>query len=345
MGDEIIGGLISGGGSLLGSAIGSVSQYYTNKTNKEIAEANNMAMLQAMREQTKSEQDYNSASAQMKRAQIAGLNPMTLAGSQPTSASSSGVPGLDTPVMQNPFLGFRTGLNELGSAMIQGKQFDLQDRNLDIADLEAKIELMRVTGDLLKNSELTADDVNGIVKSIFGDSPQAPQFTSMFKDEYVKKRLIGEVELSDLSLKEKKYLYDWLDEFTNARYLMLLAETENQQTGSSVNRSRVRLDDSQISLNEVLKGVNEEKKKEIIQAIENMEAQWYSLDFQGKLDAEKLKRVAEISDAIVDDLVNSAKISKNEAEYFVWSTLLKSNNFWISRGFIPSDPDKPFNVI
>ena len=78
--EEIAGGLIGAGGSLVGSTIGAISQHYTNQANKEIAEMNNKAMLQAMREQTRADQTYNSASEQMKRLQIAGLNPLSLAG-------------------------------------------------------------------------------------------------------------------------------------------------------------------------------------------------------------------------------------------------------------------------
>lgn len=315
---EIAGGLIGGVGSIANSIISYLGASSVNETNKQIAEMNNRTMIQAMREQTKSEQDYNSASAQMKRAMIAGLNPQTLAGQTPATASSSGVPSLDSPVLQNPFTGFRSGLNDLGSAMIQGRQFDLQDRNLDLQDLSAKIDMLKVAGDLLKDTNVTSEDVNNIVKSIFGDSEDTISFENMFKDDFIRRRLRNEIEISDVDKDSKKYLYTWLDEMTNAQYVEILSRTENYQTGSKKMRS-------EISLNSIIGKLKESERKHVEQAISNMKEQWKSLNFQGELDVKKLERVAEISDSIVRDLVAKANISEDEAKYFIWRELNGTN--------------------
>lgn len=330
MSPEIIGGLISGAGSIVNSIISTIGGSTINKTNKEIAQMNNKTMLQAMREQTKSEQDYNSASAQMKRAMMAGLNPQTLAGQTPATSSSSGVPSLDSPVLQNPFVGFKSGLNDLGSAMIQGRQFDLQDRNLDLQDLSAKIDMMKVAGDLLKDTNVTAKDVNNIVKSIFGDSKDTVSFENMFKDDFIRRRLRNEIDMSDIDKDTKKYLYDWLDEMTNAQYLEILARTENYQTGSKKMRS-------EISLNSIIGRLKESEREHVEQAISNMKEQWKSLNFQGELDVKKLEDVAKISDAVVRDLVAKAHISEDEARYFVWREMNGVNPFFRYQPF--EDPD------
>lgn len=301
----ILGGVISGAGSLLSSGLQLAGVSMTNKTNKEIAESNNKAMLQAMREQTKSEQDYNSAAAQMQRAMVAGLNPMTLANQGPTSASSAGVPSLDSPVMENPFAGLDLGTNQLGSAIITARQQELQSEQLDIADFNSKVDMLRTVGELAKNSDLTSDDINMIIRSVAGeDSPNAPQLTTLFKDQHLKTRLMNGIEESNLSLNEKKYLYGWLDEMTNAQYLLTLAEIENKQTSSNLNRA--------------LEAMNKEKKEEIKQAIKNMKEQWKSLNFQGELDAQKLLSVAKIAEDIVRKIAAEAEITEDDAQAWLW---------------------------
>lgn len=323
--DPIIkGGLISAGGNLLSSGLGAIGSYMTNKTNKEIAQMKNEAMLMAMREQTKAEQDYNSISAQMKRHMLAGLNPLTLAEQGATSASSSGVPSLDSPVMQNPFGNFDTGLGHVGSSLIQAKQFDLQDRNLDVAEFESKLELLKVAGDLLKDSSMTSNDVNNIVKSIFGDSPDNVTFEGLFKDDLIKRQLKASVESSETDRDTKKYLYSWLDEMTNAQYLETLSRIEANQASSKKSRSDIDVNKSQINLNNTLASLNVEKRKEVEQAIANMEEQWKTLNFEGELSAAKLKELTTITDSVVQKLESEAKLTKRQAQFLVWQRINES---------------------
>ena len=305
--EAIAGGTIAGVGSLLSSGLGLIGTSMSNRTNREIARMNNKAMLQAMREQTASEQSYNSIGAQMARAQMAGLNPQTLANQGPTSASASGVPSLDSPVMQNPFAGFDTGLGQLGSAMITARQQQLQEEQIGVAEFESKVQMVKVLGDMAKDLNLTSDDVNNLVSSVFRGSDDQPRVASFMKDNLVKTRLNNLVQESNLSLDEKKYLSGWLDEMTNAQYMMLLADTENKQTSSNVNRSVERLNDA--------------KKREVEQAIKNMEEQWKSLNFQGEFDANKLKHIASMTDSLVKQLSSDAHISKQEARFYIWSKI------------------------
>lgn len=317
--EEIAGGLIGAGGSLVGSTIGAISQHYTNQANKEIAEMNNKAMLQAMREQTRADQTYNSASEQMKRLQIAGLNPMSLAGQSPTPVSASGVPNLDSPVMQNPFGEFDLGTNQLGSAMIQSASLDNQSRSIDVADFSSKVDMLKTIGDLSRDTNLTSDDVRNIVSSVMGnDNPYSSGLQDLVKDNHVVNRLNNEIKSSNLSVKEKEYLFGWLDEFTNAEYLSMLADIENKQTSSNLNRSSISLQRTQETVNRAIASLTNERKNEVTQAIANMKEQWKSLNFQGELDAIKLKRATELADNLVDKISYETKLSKSQAKSFVW---------------------------
>lgn len=303
----IAGGLISGFGSLLGSGISAISASNTNKTNKEIAQMNNETMLQAMREQTRSEQDYNSISSQMKRAITAGVNPMLLAGAQPTSASASSVPSLDTPVMQNPFANVDLGTSAIGSSMIQAKQLELQEKSLDVADFESTIKMLQTVGDLAKSGNLTSDDISSLVKSFIRPDKQG-SITSLAQDAYIKTMFTNAIETSNLDVKEKKYLFGWLDEMTNAQFTNILADTELKQTQSNVNRSISRLNDT--------------RRREIEQAISNMKEQFRSLSATADMDVIKLKKFAEYFDAEVKKLTNEANISEQDAKHWLWLRIL-----------------------
>lgn len=303
----IAGGLISGFGSLLGSGISAISASNTNKTNKEIAQMNNETMLQAMREQTRSEQDYNSISSQMKRAITAGVNPMLLAGAQPTSASASSVPSLDTPVMQNPFANVDLGTSAIGSSMIQAKQLELQEKSLDVADFESTIKMLQTVGDLAKSGNLTSDDISSLVKSFIRPDKQG-SITSLAQDAFIKTKFTNAIETSNLDVKEKKFLFGWLDEMTNAQFTNILADTELKQTQSNVNRSISRLNDT--------------RRREIEQAISNMKEQFRSLSATADMDVIKLKKFAEYFDAEVKKLSNEANISEQDAKHWLWLRLL-----------------------
>lgn len=306
----IIGSLISGLSSLGSSAISASAAADTNATNLKIAKMNNEKAIQLMREQTKLDQDYNSASAQMQRAMKAGINPMLLAGAQPTSVNAASVPNLDTPVMQNPFEGFDLGGSAMVNAYFQDKQVSNQEKALDIQDVESTIELLRVVGDLAKSQNLTSDDINELV-SKFVRPDRQNSIGPLLQDQAIKTRLANGIVSSNLDLDKKRYLMGWLDEMTNTEFMNLLADTENKQTSSLRNRSLVKLDES-------LRKLNEEKRKQVEQSIANMKEQWKSLNFQGELDAHKLLQVAEMSDAVVRTLVSEAEMAEDDAQAWLW---------------------------
>lgn len=312
MDPQIWAGIIGGASNLIGSQLSFSGAQMTNLTNKEIAELNNKTMIQLMREQTKSEQDYNSISAQMARAMAAGVNPMLLAGAQPTSASSAGVPSLDSPVMQNPFNGFDPGGTAIGNSIIQAKQMELQSENIDNAKLKTQIDLLQTVGQLVGNADLTSKDVNQIIRSVMGDQYGGSDIESLFRDQFTMTRLKNAIDISNVDKETKKYMYTWLDEITNAEFVNLLADTEQKQTQSKVNRSVSRMNDA--------------KKKEIDQAISNMAEQWKSLNATASMDIYRAKKFAKYFDATVDKLVADADISEQEALYWVWKQIIENNH-------------------
>lgn len=314
----LLGGMIGGVSSLLGSGMQVAGTYSTNKTNKEIAEMNNRTMIQLMREQTKSEQDYNSISAQMARAMAAGINPMLLAGAQPTSASSAGVPSLDSPVMQNPFNGFDPGGSSIGNSMIQAKQMELQSENIDNAKLQTQIDMLQTVAQLVGNADLTSEDVNQIVRSVMGDQYGGSDIQSLFRDQFTMTRLKNAIDISNVDKDTKKYMYSWLDEITNAEFVNLLADTEHKQTQSNVNRS--------------VESMNVAKKKEIYQAISNMAEQWKSLNATASMDIYRAEKFAKYFDATVDKLVADADISEQEARFWVWNQVITNNPRMVNIG-------------
>ena len=318
----VIDGIINGVASLVGSGLNAYGTNQTNQTNKEIAQMNNETMINLMREQTRADQTYNSIGEQMKRAVAAGVNPMTMAGAQPTSVSAAPVPNLDTPVMQNPFTGFDVGGTAFTNAMVQTKSLENQSKALDIQDFESTTELLRVVGDLAKSGNLTSSDINDLI-SKFLPADRQSTLGPLVQDQFIKTKFSNAVENSNLDTKEKKYLFGWLDEFTNARYIQLLADTENTQTGSNVNRSKVSLNSSQEKLNKSLASMNDEKAKEIRQAIKNMEEQWKSLNFQGELDASKLKDIPRYTEALIAKLESETNLSAKESQMLVLNWAMK----------------------
>lgn len=317
---EVLGSIISGAANLIGSSIAASAQNKTNLMNLQISRENNKAMLDAMREQTKADHEYNSIGAQMLRAIVAGANPMLLAGADPAQVSSAGVPSLDTPVFQNPYQGFAQLGANLGSAAIQAEQIALQEKQIDVAEFKSKIDMLQTIGELGGSIDWTSSELKGVIRAVFGDSFDSGSIGSFARDNMVMTRIRNTVESSDLDLKQKKYLFDWLDEFTNAQYINLLSESERNQTISKVNRSVASL--------------NKEQEKHVQQAVSNMKEEWNSIHAKGQMDLQRLLKFAVTFDAEVKKLQSEADIAENEAIYWIWHNVLKHGPSLMSPGII-----------
>lgn len=297
-------GLIAGISNIFGASVAAGAQQQTNKMNLQIARENNKAMLDAMREQTKADQTYNSIGAQMQRAMAAGANPMLLAGADPTSVSAAGVPSLDSPVMQNPYQSYSQMGASLGSAALHAEQLALQEKQINVAEFKSKIDMLQTIGELGGSIDWTSSELKGVIRSVFGDTFDADSIGAFARDNMVMTRIKNSIETSNLDKDTKKYLYGWLDEFTNAQYINLLSDTERNQTQSKLNRA--------------LESLNREKRDEITQAILNMKEEWNSLYAKGQMDLHKLERFAELFDAELNKIVAETKLTNEEASYLIW---------------------------
>lgn len=275
--------VLASGSSVIGSGLNLVGTVMTNNTNREIANANNQTMIDMAREQTRSEQNYNSIGAQMQRAMAAGVHPQLLAGAQPTSASSASVPSLDTPTMQNPFANFNVGGSAWVQASLQEKALGIEEKKIGIQEAQTTQQMIGFISDLLKNENLTGAEVQNIITAVMGNS--SPKLGTFARDNLVTTQIRNKIEKSNIDTDTARYLYSWLDEMTNAQFTNLLADTEQKQTQSNVNRS--------------IASLNAEKKNQVIQGIKNMEEQWKSLNFQGEFDAHKLKHVVELTNSFI----------------------------------------------
>lgn len=305
--------------AIVGTSLSADSAKSTNETNLAIAEKTNEAQLEAMREQTASDQAYNSMSSQMLRSMSAGVNPILAAGAQPTSVSSKNVPSLHSPQLQNPLADLadfgpsvgqqlQSASNSLVETKLRAEQLNLTESEIKLQDFKTRVDLLKTIGDIGGSSDWTSHEMSRVINTVMGDRFDASELGTFQRDQNVINRLHNGIESSNLDIKEKRYLFNWLDEFTNARYTQILADTEESQTQSYVNRSIARL--------------NESKRSEIDQSIKNMKEQWISLNASANMDIIKLEKFAKYFDAEVRKICSDAKISEMEAKHWIWSKIL-----------------------
>lgn len=312
--DPLIGSALVGLG---GSIIGGIGQSITNQQNVTAQERINQKQLDFAREQTRAEFEYNSIGEQMKRAMQAGVNPMLLAGAQPTSASASSTPSLDAPVRNNPFASVPNSAMSIGNNILQAEQLELRDREiqlqsqkLSIEEFISKNQLLKTILDTLGAKDLTSSEVQQIMNDIFPEMRESVTLPELVRDNYITTKLRNGIEVSNIDRDTKKYLYGWVDEFTTVQYMI--------QTG------QLNLQASQTSLNEALKSQSYAKVQHIYQAISNMREEFKVLEYQGKLSEEKAKYIEKTAKATVDHLVNLAGVSEQEAKYWVWKQVISN---------------------
>ena len=318
-------------GQCLAGVAGIAGGYMINKTNREIAEQNNWTMLQAMREQTKSEQDYNSRSEQMKRDMLAGVHPMLSAGAQPATASSSGIPSLDSPTLQNPFDGVDGVATGMVNTYLREKDLKVKDRSLDLTEAAQGIEALKAYTDLLKSGDITSTEANEIFSTILGNKYGDTVIEDLSRDQFITTKLRNGIESSNLDLAEKRYLFDWLDEFTNARYMFITAQAFESETSGFRNKADEERLKEVSKTEKTIQNLNEEKRKEVAQCIKNLKKQWDVLDFESKKAkalGEDIQKFVTQFDAEIKRIQNLANISEQEAKYWVWSKMLSEEVSW-----------------
>lgn len=311
--------------NLTGSIIGGIGASTTNTENVEAQERINQKQLDFAREMTQAEFDYNSIGSQMKRAMEAGVNPMLLAGAQPTSASASSTPSLDAPVKNNPFASVPQSAMSIGNNLLQAEQLELKDKELQLQsqrlsvdEFLSKNQLLKTILDTLGAKDLTSTEVQSIMNDIFPDLKDSVTLPELVRDNFITTNMRNAIDISNIDKDTKKYLFGWLDEFTNVQYMIQTNQLEVQ--------------DAEIKLKNALADESSANVRHINQSIANMREQFKTLEYEGKLSQEKAKYIEQTAKAIVDDLVNTAGISEQEAKYWVWKQCIQ-NPIKNSKGF------------
>lgn len=320
-----ISGLIGSGGSLLGSALSYYGTKETNKTNKEIAAMNNKTMLEAMREQTDRDQAYNSVGEQMKRAMAAGINPLTMAGVQPTNVGAASVPSLDTPVMQNPFDAVGNPALPLSDAPIKSKQLGLSEKQIDVSDFSSQVELVKTVADMAKSLNMTAKDANNIIQSILGDRYKGTPVESFAKDEFSMSMLRNQLMSMRLDNSVKSKELKWLDSLRGAQLALMTAQESRELKQIDFLGSQIDLNALEGKLQAASTKMTEAKTQELQQAVLNMREQWKSLNFQGEYDLAKAQNIRKMADALLKKMQADADLTATEAKYWVYSKLLNAD--------------------
>lgn len=297
-----------------GSLIGGIGSMITNHQNVKAQEQINKQQLDFAREQTEREFSYNSIGAQMKRAMEAGINPMLLAGANPTHASASSTPSIEAPVRQNPFASVPSSAMSIGNAIMQQEQINLrsreigvQEEHIDLAEFQNKTSLVKTILDSVGGSNLTSEEVQKIVNDVFSQDNMKDKgvtLPELIRDSYVSTELRNKIEMSNIDRDTKKYLYGWLDEMTYVDYM--------------IKTSQVDLSESQKNLNKAMENKEDAKVMEIHQAIENMKKQIELMDSQEKLNEAEVEKLNKTLQATIENIQAIANINKQEAKYWVW---------------------------
>lgn len=299
--------------AILGAGINSVGGIITNLFNRHNVQHTNEMRYRMFREQM----DYNDTSAQMKRVMAAGLHPMVLSGAQPTDAPSA--PDFESYEARNPFAGALDTGASVASQMIQEKQLALTEDQIRVQDLKTRVDALNAVTALM-GEEATTEEALAMLRRVVG-LPIADDGSTvmMHRDETLINGLANRIKQSNLSTEEKRITVDWLNKLKQAEYELLVSHKGEADSISSLNKVKEKTERS-------IQALNEDQRDHIQQLTANLAEQWKSLNFQGQLDASKLKRLQEISDALVKEIVNSAEITANEAYYWVWQKLLENYN-------------------
>ena len=204
--------------SLIGSGVNAAGGIITNIVNRKNIKETNEQRYKMFREQMQ----YNDASAQMQRQMSAGLHPMTMSGLQPTDAPTA--PDYESFEARNPFSGaIDTGAN-IAQQMMQEKQMALTEKQIDVQHLKTTVDALSAITALM-GENVTTDEALSMLHRITGlDVKSDSEVVKLHRDDVLVNSLSNQIELSNLSVQEKRTLVDWLDEFKQAEYDLLVAQ-------------------------------------------------------------------------------------------------------------------------
>lgn len=297
--------------SLIGAGVNASGGIITNIVNRKNVRETNEQREKLFREQMR----YNDASEQMKRQMAAGLHPMTMTGLQPTDAPTA--PDVESYEARNPFNGYIDAGVSMANQLIQEKQLGLTEQQIEVQRLKTTVDALNaVTGLLGENA--TTEEALMMLQKITGLKPvDGDSAVTLHRDETMINSLKNQIELSNLSVEEKRITVDWLDRIKQAEYDLLGAQSSELGSREALNRVNARVAES-------VKKLNEAEFEHIKQLTLNLQEQWKSLNFQGELDAKKLKSIETIFSSYIKELSAAADISYNEATYWTWKVVMEN---------------------
>lgn len=309
---------IGAGASIIGGLI-------TNHTNKKLSEdanrrADNMHRLNM---------EYNDVGAQMQRSMAAGVHPMLAAGAQPTDAPTA--PDYDVPTIQNPFQSASSVGVNISQQSIQREQLELNAQQLELEGkkvFNAQIQnVVNLLGEIFaKVGPMTSDEVANYVRAADPSlSSLADEIAGLASDNLTITEIFNKIRTSNVDAATKEYIFSTLEKFRQAEYDLLVNQGTYYKEKATESKHSQDLMDAQKGYYQALEKMTDAKRREIEQAIANMKEQWKTLNFQGELDAIKVKNVLTIAEANINKLVAEAHVSYNEATYWVWNELIDAS--------------------
>lgn len=194
----VAGGLIAGGASLLSGAMSAITGLSSqNKYLKGVRETNetNLQLAREQRawdlEQWNRENEYNSAAAQMRRWQAAGLSPQSFVGAgSPGEAAALQSPSMANQVAPSDLSGYagvtaqgiQQGLQGAADAALKWKQMDLNQAQLNIDKQRLANETKGVETEVTYKQALT-DQAKANIKFIEAQSKMTDSQRYKFEAE------------------------------------------------------------------------------------------------------------------------------------------------------------------
>lgn len=297
-----ISGLISGLGSLFGSALGFGSQQMTNAQSMELAEYQHQKNLEMWHRQNA----YNAPTAQMQRLREAGLNPNLVYGNGAVGNASS-----EPPKYQAPTLGAYTNFGDLGVGSGMDAYLRSQYQQEEILNKRADTE-----GKKLNNN-----------RTEFEIAMQGIEEASRLYDLALK---IGNVDLQDLAKQKEEASIDLIrtnivDIESQIDYRDFV-QTPNTKSATEKNNAETRY-------------INGPKTANAFASTRKLNADAAGVEFANTLNNEaraellnELKNRSHISDAAARRLFNDANVKAQEYNNLVKQgkilDLTASEKYW-----------------
>ena len=292
---------------LIGSAISGAGGLVTNWINRKNIQDTNIQREKMFERQL----EYNTEGAQMARRMSAGLHPMTMSGANPSEAPTA--PDFESFQARNPFAGAIDTGQSLSQIALQEKQLALQGQTLEVQKLNNLVDLMSTMSNFT-GQDFTTEEVFDLAKRL-GFDLGTDSVPDSFRDSFVLQKLALQIENSQLSNEEKKINLNYLDRLKNL-------EADAIQSGIDVNETVKRL-------NGTIADLNEEKKKEVTQAIENLKRQCDLLvtqnragQYEANISEQRLKYVRNDAESLSKALQESANVTEKDADLYVTKMLL-----------------------